>query len=99
MGNVRFDAASRQGPRQRPPTRDQQSTERAAAAAEDRAKRARAALKKAKKESKKAGKAARKARKAANAAGRGRHEGSGARATGGIQSGKDQTHGCQKSRA
>jgi colicin import membrane protein len=50
--------------------RDQKSTERAAAAAEERAERARQALKKAKKESKKASKAARKARKAAEAAGK-----------------------------
>jgi hypothetical protein len=50
--------------------REQKTTERAAAAAEERAERARQALKKAKKESKKAGKAARKARKAAEAAGK-----------------------------
>jgi hypothetical protein len=44
------------------------STERAAAAAQERAQRAKLALKKAKKDSKKAAKAARKARKAADAA-------------------------------
>jgi hypothetical protein len=50
--------------------RDQQSTLRAAAAAEERAERARQALKKARKESKKARKAARQARKEADAAGK-----------------------------
>ena len=44
------------------------------------------------------GKAARKARKAAARRQQGCHEGGGARATGGIQSGKGQAHSCQKSR-